>query len=103
MKLAVSSCVSAFLHVCSIAALALPAPEGCTVLSTDADFPAPDVWAAALPGVLPRKLTRKSPARPDYRFTARSTADVERAVQFVTKHNLRLSIINTGTYVQFFF
>jgi hypothetical protein len=96
MKLLASSSLSALLYAVSIGAAALPAPEGCKILSSDAGFPAPDVWTAALPGVLPRKLARKSPTRPDYRFTARSAQDVERAVQFVTKYNLRLSIINTG-------
>ena len=71
-------------------------PEGCKALSIDAEFPTPDVWTAALPGIQPRKIAADGPKRPDYRFTARSPDDVEKAVQFAAQHNVRLTIINTG-------
>jgi FAD/FMN-containing dehydrogenase len=45
---------------------------------------------------VPRKIQLSGFKRPDYRFTATTVADVEKAVQFVTKYNLRLTIINTG-------
>ncbi|KAF2663882.1 FAD-binding domain-containing protein [Microthyrium microscopicum] len=71
-------------------------PGNCTVLKTDTTFPTLAQWQSALPGVLPRKVNWLGTARPDYRYIPKSASDVEKAVQFVTKHNLRISIINTG-------
>jgi FAD/FMN-containing dehydrogenase len=96
MKLLAISGVFSCLYVHSVAATVFQTVEGCTLLSTDSNFPTLEAWQKALPGVLPRRTGNSSPTRPDYRLTARSVTDVQNAVQFVTKHNLRLSIINTG-------
>ena len=72
-------------------------PQGCRALNTDAEWPAPEVWEQALPGIVSRHtLPLVGPARPDYRFTAKSYEDVEKAVQFAANNNVRLTIISTG-------
>ncbi|KAF1983079.1 FAD-binding domain-containing protein [Aulographum hederae CBS 113979] len=73
-----------------------PTPDGCRALNTDQGWPSPAEWEAAMPGVLPRKIAKGGPARADYRYTVRSSEDVEKAVQFAAKHNIRLTMINTG-------
>jgi FAD binding domain len=70
-------------------------PPGCRALKSDESFPPLDVWAKFLPGVKPiRPLD--SQKHPDYRFVAKSAADVEKAVTFARDKNIRLTIINTG-------
>ncbi|KAH7069057.1 hypothetical protein BKA63DRAFT_477810 [Paraphoma chrysanthemicola] len=72
-------------------------PPGCRKLNTDADWPSPDVWKSELPGVLPSVNTSdKWGPLPDYRLQARSIEDVQRAVRFVRKHNIRLAVLTTG-------
>ncbi|KAI6715417.1 FAD binding domain-containing protein [Diplocarpon mali] len=76
------------------------APAGCRKLSTDADWPAPEVWAAAIPGVVPNSVkgTDKVTAGgvSDYRIRARSAQDVQNAVRFASQHNIRIAVITTG-------
>ncbi|QDS72850.1 hypothetical protein FKW77_007179 [Venturia effusa] len=69
-------------------------PEGCRRLNTDADWPSPEAWKAALPGVTAIKPLAKT--APDYRFQAKSIADVQAAVRFAASNNIRLAIISTG-------
>jgi hypothetical protein len=72
---------------------ALPsAPEGCRKLNTDSDWPSSQVWNQALP----RASRTGGPALPDYRFRARTAADVEKAVKFAADNNLRITIITAG-------
>jgi hypothetical protein len=71
-------------------------PPGCRALKSDEGFPVLDVWAKALPGVEPIRAQSNGLKHPDYRFAAKSAADVEKAVTFATTNNVRISIINTG-------
>jgi hypothetical protein len=70
-------------------------PAGCKKLSTDADWPTPEQWKNALPEVVPQKQTNGS-RHPDYVLRAERYKDVEGAVQFCARHNIRLSIITSG-------
>jgi FAD/FMN-containing dehydrogenase len=80
------------------APLAKPAtPEGCKKLATDADWPSDAEWKQALPEVVARSSTlAKGVARPDYRVRAESYADVQAAVKFAARNNIRLTVINSG-------
>jgi hypothetical protein len=71
-------------------------PPGCRALKSDESFPPRDVWAKLLPGAEPTLPQSNGLKHPDYRFSIRSAADVEKAVAFATSHNLRITIINTG-------
>jgi FAD binding domain len=71
-------------------------PTGCKVVENDEDFPAPDVWEAAMPGIAHRKTKGRVATQPIYRFTVKSVSDVEKAVHFAAKYNVRLTIITTG-------
>jgi hypothetical protein len=73
----------------------LAAPVGCKKLSTDTDWPSADVVDAELPG-WEAPMPDGKMKHPDYIYEAKSVASVQRAVRFVTKHNIRLSIINSG-------
>jgi hypothetical protein len=73
----------------------LPAPAGCKKLPADADWPSPDVVNSELPGweaPMPDGIKK----HPNYVYDVKTVASVQRAVRFVAKHNIRLSIINTG-------
>uniref|UniRef100_A0A8H7NQN5 FAD-binding PCMH-type domain-containing protein n=1 Tax=Bionectria ochroleuca TaxID=29856 RepID=A0A8H7NQN5_BIOOC len=67
----------------------------CRKLSKDPDWPSPETWEAALPGVTPIPQNSTNPL-PDYRFRAHSIEDVQAAVRFATEHNVRLAVITTG-------
>ncbi|KAJ3543177.1 hypothetical protein NM208_g3712 [Fusarium decemcellulare] len=94
--------VSLFTNCFSLALLVLEpasatkAPKGCRKLHTDSDWPAPDVWEAALPGVIRGKDSDANGHLPDYRLRAECAEDVQAAVSFAAKHNIRLSVITTG-------
>ncbi|KAF2395824.1 FAD-binding domain-containing protein [Trichodelitschia bisporula] len=75
-------------------ARAQKAPAGCRVLATDADWPAPDVWKAELKGTEPIESGVKK--HPNFIYEASRVEHVQRAVRFAAKHNVRLSIINSG-------
>lgn len=72
-------------------------PAGCKKLNTDTDWPSPEAWHSALPGVIPspNKTDRWGPL-PDYRLQAKSIEDVQAAVRFAKEHNIRLTILTTG-------
>jgi FAD binding domain len=72
------------------------APEGCKTLHTDKEWPAHSVWKASLPNVLSRGLAKDKLRHPDYRIEPATTAEVQAAVKFATKHNIRVSILNSG-------
>uniref|UniRef100_A0A8H7TLS1 FAD-binding PCMH-type domain-containing protein n=1 Tax=Bionectria ochroleuca TaxID=29856 RepID=A0A8H7TLS1_BIOOC len=56
--------------------LAANAPQGCKKLHTDDDWPSLEEWQNSIPGV--------------------SYADVQSAVKFSAKHNIRLTVLTTG-------
>jgi hypothetical protein len=73
----------------------LPAPVGCKKLPIDADWPSPETVNKELAGwEKPEKDGTKK--HPDYVYEVKTVASVQRAVKFVTKHNIRLSIISSG-------
>jgi hypothetical protein len=71
-------------------------PAGCRILPGDQKWPTDAEWKAALPGVIKRGEQKQDATRPDYHLSARSPADVQRAVNFASKHDIRLSVITTG-------
>jgi FAD/FMN-containing dehydrogenase len=70
-------------------------PPGCRTLRTDADWPSFDAWKAELPGVVPLKET-PGVASPDYRLRVTTAEEVQKAINFANKHNIRVSVIATG-------
>ena len=72
-----------------------PASEDCKILPDDANWPAAEAWKENLKGVQAREKDA-TPGSPDYRFNANTVEKVQAAVKFAAKHNLRLSILNSG-------
>ncbi|WQF90166.1 Putative berberine/berberine, FAD-binding domain, PCMH-type, FAD-binding, type PCMH, subdomain 2 [Colletotrichum destructivum] len=72
------------------------APVGCRKLSTDHDWPAAEVWEAAIPGVIRQNGSDIHGGLPNYRVRAQNISDVQAAVRFASEHNIRLSVITTG-------
>jgi hypothetical protein len=85
----------AFAVLAAALAEAGPAPANCRKISTDSDWPAPEVWEAELKGV-ETVMPMKNQKHPDYVYEAARVESVQRAVNFAVKHNVRLSIINSG-------
>lgn len=77
-------------------ALATTAPIGCRKLPTDANWPAPSVWEAAIPGVTRQNGSDAHGSLPHYRVRAQSASAVQAAVRFAAEHGIRLSVITTG-------
>jgi hypothetical protein len=72
-------------------------PAGCRKLATDVDWPTEAEWKQALPRIVTRSTTLpKGVRRPDYRVRAENYADVQAAVKFCAKNNIRLTVINSG-------
>jgi FAD/FMN-containing dehydrogenase len=73
-------------------------PAGCRVLPGDVEWPSAEVWKKELPNAIPRSRFQSpfSSTHPNYRVSATTVQEVQNAVRFATKHNLRLSIINSG-------
>jgi hypothetical protein len=74
-----------------------PAPAGCKVMPGDSNWPALDVWTRELPGVVETGPKDANSTRPDYEFAAMTPADVQTAIKFATKYNVRFVIINSGS------
>jgi hypothetical protein len=72
-----------------------PAPSNCRKLSTDSDWPTDDVWKSELPGIEKVEPNQKA-KHPDWNYDAKTVQHVQKAVKFAAKHNVRLTIINTG-------
>ena len=73
----------------------LPAPPGCKKLPTDADWPTNGVLDEELKGWEPR-LRNQTLKHPDWIYEVKTVASVQRAVKFASKHNVRISILNSG-------
>ncbi|KAI9152342.1 putative FAD-linked oxidoreductase [Paramyrothecium foliicola] len=71
-------------------------PPGCRALKTDIDWPAPEVWESSLPGVVRTNGSDKHGPLPDYRLQVKSISEVQRAVRFATRNNIRLTVLTTG-------
>lgn len=70
-------------------------PEGCKVLSSDSNWPAPDEWTSALAGVTPREANPEV-TRPDYHLAVEDFASVQAAINFTAENNIRLTLVNSG-------
>jgi hypothetical protein len=75
---------------------ATAAPPGCLKLNMDIDWPSREVWEQSLPGVTPTAGSDVNGPLPDYRLQVKTVADVQNAVRFATKHNVRLTVLTTG-------
>lgn len=71
-------------------------PPGCRKLNTDIDWPPREVWEEFLPGVIPTPGSDAYGPLPDYRLQVKTVSDVQNAVRFATKHNIRLTVLTTG-------
>lgn len=71
------------------------APAGCKIISTDSGFPNLAAVQATLPGTHALEKSATEP-RPDYHFAPKTYAEVQAAVKFAAKHNIRLSLLNSG-------
>jgi hypothetical protein len=71
------------------------ASEDCKVLPGDTNWPSVDTWKESLKGIQARDK-EAAPGSPDYRFNANTVEKVQAAVKFVARHNVRLSILNSG-------
>jgi len=71
------------------------APAGCRRLASDVEWPKPEEWASAMLGVT-KLADSTTMSSPDYAFRAKTTEDVQKAISFVSKNNIRLSVINSG-------
>lgn len=67
----------------------------CKVLPADSNWPSTEIWKESLKGVQARGKDAAD-GSPDYRFNANTVEKVQVAVKFAAKHNLRLSILNSG-------
>jgi len=68
------------------------APPGCKLINTDKGYPTHDEFKATFPNI----WTKEGMNRPDYHLPVQNVAQLQNAVQFATKHNIRLSILNSG-------
>ncbi|KAJ3464888.1 hypothetical protein MRS44_009674 [Fusarium solani] len=56
----------------------------------------PEVWENSLPGIIPTPGSDAYGPLPDYRLQVKTVSDVQNAVRFATKHNIRLTVLTTG-------
>lgn len=75
---------------------ATKAYKTCRKLPKDPDWPSPEIWEAALTGVVPIQANSTTGPLPNYRFRAHSIEEVQAAVRFATEHNIRLAVVTTG-------
>jgi FAD/FMN-containing dehydrogenase len=72
-------------------------PAGCRALNTDAEFPSEDSWIKDLPMAFPvPKGENATTNEVDYKIAVTKYENVQDAVKFAAKHNLRLSVISSG-------
>jgi hypothetical protein len=67
----------------------------CKTTVGDSLWPPYETWKQHMPGVT-EVWIRGSEAHPNYFLTARSIGDVQTAVSFVDRYNIRLSVISSG-------
>jgi hypothetical protein len=71
-----------------------PIPTCKTVIG-DARWPQDEVWKAALPGVINLGVRGTNP-HPNYYFAASDRTEVQAAVNFARKYDVRFSVISSG-------
>jgi hypothetical protein len=79
----------------SVLVQAGPAPTNCRKISTDSDWPTVETWQTELKGIEVLMPIKKQ-KHPDYIYEATTVENVQSAVNFAVKHNVRLTIINSG-------
>jgi hypothetical protein len=84
-----------FLAAFSRAVEDVQGPGECKVIPGDSSWPAPAIWAQELPGAKEQKRS-KGVEHANYRFDVASVNQVIAAVKFAKRHNVRLSILNSG-------
>jgi hypothetical protein len=72
-------------------------PVGCRVIKGDDHWPAQAVWLQELPGAVVTTPRPGNVSSTDFTYIAKTVSDVQAAVKFATKHNVRLTITNSGT------
>jgi hypothetical protein len=70
--------------------------EVCKSIPGDRTWPADEVWKKGIPGVVQSPKAVGNTTRPDWVVNAQGPADVQAAVRFAAKHNVRVSIYNSG-------
>jgi hypothetical protein len=96
MKLLLFSLTLAVATAQEAVVAAPPAPlSSCLALPGDASWPATSVWREAMPEVEKPK-PKGAFKHPDYRLEATTTGEVVAAVKFAKKHNIRLTVLNSG-------
>jgi hypothetical protein len=70
-------------------------PTICKTVVGDVMWPHYDIWKSYMPNVTEMWI-RGNEAHPNYFLAAKNIADVEAAVTFASKYNIRLSIVSSG-------
>jgi hypothetical protein len=76
-------------------ASAAPTSPVCKTVNGDELWPSDEVWRAELPGVTNFGVKANQP-HPNYYFAAKDRGDVQAAVNFANRYNIRLTVISTG-------
>ena len=71
-------------------------PPGCRKLNIDIGWPSREVWEKSLPGIIPTPGSDDYGPLPDYRLQVKTVPDVQNAVRFAVRHNIRLTVLTTG-------
>jgi FAD/FMN-containing dehydrogenase len=71
-------------------------PVGCRAMITDETYPSPEVWKKELPTSEMRNVDLEGDGHTEYKIRPSTYQEVVEAVKFSSKHNLRLSIMNSG-------
>jgi FAD/FMN-containing dehydrogenase len=85
-----------FSALCWSSATAIATPAGCKKLPGDDKWPTKEILDQELPGWEPRMAMNENGHHPNWIYDAKSVASVQRAVKFAAKHNVRISVINSG-------
>jgi hypothetical protein len=75
---------------------ATPAKSPCRLIPGDEKWPLDDIWKKEIPGVTKVSKPDGNITRPDWLVNAKGPADIQNAVKFAAKHNIRLTIYNSG-------
>jgi hypothetical protein len=67
----------------------------CKVIPGDLDWPVDEVWMKEIPGVIKTPVSGNITS-PTWLINAKGSADVQAAVKFAAKHNVRISVVNSG-------
>jgi hypothetical protein len=71
------------------------ASPACKIVAGDQGWPADAVWQQEIPGIV-KSPKAGNDSHPDWVINAHSPVDVQAAIKFANKYNVRVSIITTG-------